>query len=225
MALNEARDVPAISGWVRYHLATLRMTVTGVPHWVWPLPVILGLAIIALMQTPFGWVTDKQYQEIVAPTVIGLAACLSLFVHRWTGATFTLILACFCWALFLREIRFPGSSKGMYASLFILACWASVRRDEVRTYLARKPIASLLAAASWTYFFTKLLDQHHLSFLPRYYDWNNNVEESLETLAHLMVFALVVAALRAVWLYDRSAASGDTGQGARKRTRNRGSKR
>lgn len=224
MALYEARDVPVITARARHHLVTLRMTVTGVPYWVWPLPVILGLAIIAFMQTPLGWVTEKPYQEIIAPTVIGLAACLSLFVHRWAGTTFTLILACFCWALFLREIRIPGSSKGMYASLVILAYWASLRRDELRTYLARQPVASLLAAAAWTYFFTKLLDQHHLNFLPRYYDWNNNVEESLETLAHLMVFALVVAALRTAWLHDRNAIVGGNAQRGRKRTQNRGGK-
>lgn len=188
--------------WLRHHAASARMALAGIPYWVWPLPALLWIAVLLIMQTPFRWITEKDVLELISPMVLALAAGTALFVHRWARESFTLMLACFCWALFFRELHFTGTSRGIYAALIVLAWWASSRRDEILPFLARRPVAALLSGAAWTYFITKQLDRHNFGFLPNYRDWNNNVEESLETLAHLMVFALVVATLRAAWLLE-----------------------
>ena len=73
--------------------------------------------------------------------------------------------------------------------------------ERIRDFAGSRNIAGLLVCAIWTYFLTKVLDRHYLSFLPDYYSWHNNVEETLETFGHLMVFAAVVATLQlgTVW--------------------------
>ena len=195
MTRDATRNID-IAGTIRHHIGSAKATLLGVPYWVWPLPILLSVAVFLLLQTPFGWFTEKPVQEIAAPVVIGLAAGLAFFVHRWVREFFTLILALFVCALFLRELHFYGTNNGLYAAIVVLAWWASSRRDDIGEFLKWPSIRGLLAASLWTYVFTKFFDRHYFSFLPDYYSWNDNVEESLETLAHVMVLALVVVTLR-----------------------------
>lgn len=205
---NDPAKIFTIADTFRHHLGSAKAALTGMPYWVWPLPILLCAGIILITQTPIGWVTEKGVQEIAAPVAIGLTAGLVLFVHYWTRAFFTLLLACFVWALFLRELHFTGTSNGLYISLIVLAWLASSRRDEISDFLKWPSIRALLGCALWTYFITKLFDRHYVSFLPGYADWHNNVEESLETLAHAMVFALVVMTLRIGAMQGKSSAKG-----------------
>ena len=207
-----AKDTPGninIASTFRHHLDSAKAALFGTPYWVWPVPVLLCAGIVLLLQTPIGWITEKPVQEIIAPVVIGLTAMLVLFVHYWVRAFFTLLLACFVWALFLRELHFNGTGYGLYISLIVLAWLASSRRDEIRDFLERPSIGALLSCSIWTYFITKLFDRHYLSFLPDYAVWHNNVEESLETLAHVMVFALVVVTLRIASIQDKRGTRDD----------------
>lgn len=181
---------------VRHHIESAKLAVLGTPYWVWPMPLLLCAAILLILQTPIGWFTEKPVQEIVAPVVLGITAVLALFVYYRVRAFFTLLLACFAWALFLRELHFLGTNNGFYVAVILLAWLASSRRDAIHQFLRRRSIGALLSCSLWTYFVTKLIDRHYLSFLPEYVDWHDSVEESLETLGHLMVFALVVVALR-----------------------------
>lgn len=186
----------SIESTVRHHLTSAKTALLGTPYWVWPLPLLLGAGILLMRQSPIGWFTEKPVQEIAAPVVIGLAAVLALFVHRWVRAFFTLLLACFAGVLFLRELHFSGTGTGAYAAIILLAWWASSRRDEIRDFLKWPSIRGLLGGSLWTYLITKMFDRHYFSFLPDYLSWHDNVEESLETLAHVMVLALVVMTLR-----------------------------
>ena len=206
---NDAAKTFNIAGTLRHHLGSAKAALFGIPYWVWPLPVFLCAGIILIVQTPIGWLTEKPIQEIAAPVVIGLTAGLVVCVHRWMREFFTLLLACFVWALFLRELHFAGTSNGLYIALIVLAWLASSRRDEISDFLKWPSIRALLSCALWTYFITKLFDRHYVSFLPGYADWHNNVEESLETFAHVMVFALVVMTLRIGVMQGKSGAKGD----------------
>ena len=161
-----------------------------------------------------GWITSKPVQEIAAPVVIGLAAGLSIAVHYRLRQLFSLMLACFAVALFLRELHFTGTTFGLYSTVFVLAVWGNAKWERIRDFAANREIASLLACAVWTYLIAKMFDRHYLSFLPNYYGWHDNVEETLESFGHLMVFALVVATLQlGTVLQTRQAADrADTGK-------------
>lgn len=185
------------------------MAFLGIPYWVWPVPFLLSAGVWLILQTPIDWLTEKPVQEIVAPVVIGLTALLVLFVNRWVSEFFTLLLACFVWALFLRELHFFGTNNGFYLAVILLAWWASSRREAIRDFLKWRSIGALLSCSLWTYFVTKLFDRHYFSFLPGYDVWHDNVEESLETLGHLMVFALVVVTLRIGSIQGRTRTTND----------------
>jgi len=131
----------------------------GTPRFVWLIPVVLVLAILVLFISPIGWVTEKPVQEIIAPTVIALAACVVGYFHYKQRSTLSLMLTCFVWALFLRELHLPLTNSGFYFAIVILAGWAVVERELLRGWLQNKNIAILLPAAFWTYIVTKIFDR------------------------------------------------------------------
>ena len=186
----------SITSLVSHHFGSVRTALFGIPYWVWPLPFLLSAGILLLLPTPAAWLTGKPLQEVMAPWLVGLTAVFATIVHRRVGTFFSLLLACFVWALFLRELHFWGTDKGFFIAVLALAWWASLRRDEIRDYLSRQMIGGLLSGALWTYFVAMVFDYHVLSFLPAYYDWTDNIEETLENLGHLMVVGAVVATLR-----------------------------
>jgi len=197
-----------IAGTILHHLESAKMTLLGIPFWVWPMPFLLCIVILLIRQTPIGWMTEKPVQEIIAPTVICLTAVLVLFVHRWTRELFTLMLAVLVWALFMRELHFYGTGRGLYATVIVLAFLASAKRDKLGEFLGQRSIGALLGLSLWTYIVSKMFDRHYFSFLPAYHDWNNNVEETLETCGHLFVLSLVVMTLRFASLRSKKS-SGD----------------
>ncbi len=192
-----------IASAIFHHLESAKITLLGIPFWVWPMPFLLCVVILLIRQTPIGWMTEKPVQEIIAPTVISLTAVLVLFVHRWTRELFTLFLAILVWALFMRELHFYGTGRGLYATVIVLAFLASAKRDELSEFLGQRSIGALLGLSLWTYIVSKMFDRHYFSFLPAYHDWNNNVEETLETCGHLFVLSLVVMTLRYASLRSR----------------------
>lgn len=197
-----------IAGTILHHLESAKMTLLGIPFWVWPMPFLLCVVILLIRQSPIGWITEKPVQEIIAPTVICLTAMLVLFVHRWASELFTLMLAVLVWALFMRELHFYGTGRGLYATVIVLAFMASAKRDKLGEFLGQRSIGALLGLSLWTYIVSKMFDRHYFSFLPAYHDWNNNVEETLETCGHLFVLSLVVMTLRFASLRSKKS-SGD----------------
>lgn len=167
---------------------------------VWVLPFGLSLAIWAISRTPIGWMTEKPIQEIVAPVVIGMTAVLVLAVHRWAGAKFSLLLACFVWSLFFRELHFWGTNNGFYIALVVIMIWGWLSRDQISEFLQCRVIRFYLSGAFLIYLFSKIVDRGYLAFLPDFAVWRHNLEETLETCGHLLVFALVVMTLRVATL-------------------------
>jgi hypothetical protein len=185
-----------IAGTIRHHLESVKATLLGIPFWVWPFPFLLCVVILLIRQSPIGRMTEKPVQEIIAPTVIALAAILVLFVHRWTRELFTLMLVFLVWALFMRELHFIGTSRLLYATITILAWLASSKRYEISEFLGQRSIRTYLSLSIWTYAVSKMFDRHFFRFLPNYEQWDNNVEETLETSGHVLMFALVIVTLR-----------------------------
>ncbi len=185
-----------IAGTISHHFESAKIALLNTPYWVWPLPFLLCIVILLIRQSPVGWMTEKPVMEIIAPTIIGLTAILVLFVHRWTRELFTLMLACLVWALFMRELHFYGTGRGLYITVFVLAVMASYKRDELKEFLSQRAIGTLLPLALWTYFVSKLFDRHVFRSLPDYLLWHDNVEETLEASGHAFTLALVIMTLR-----------------------------
>jgi len=181
----------------RQHYASGWAALRATPPFAFLMP-LLSIALIAIVQQlPFAWFTEKPVQEIAAPVVLAIAAGTVLVGYRWFRETLPLMLAVLVWALFLRELHFEFMNGGILFALAGLAWWLSTVRLEIADWLAHFWIRFWLASAFLSYFISDMLDRHVFSFLPNYRSWNNNVEESLETCGHVMIFALVLATIRA----------------------------
>ncbi len=168
----------------------------SIPLLMWLLPLVLSVAIWAISKSPIGWMTEKPVQEIVAPVVIGLTAGLVLAVHKWSQTKFSFLLACFVWSLFLRELHFWGTNNGFYIALVVLIIWGWMSRVEINHFLKQTSIRYFLSGAFLIYLLSKIVDRGYLAFLPDFSVWRHNLEETLETCGHVMVFCLVVMTLR-----------------------------
>ena len=177
-------------------LDATKAAILGTPRYIWAVPFVLMVLILLVYALPFGWITTKPIQEIIAPTVIALATAVATYFYRDNKSTLSLMLTCFAWALFLRELHLPLTNNGFYVAIVVLAGWAVKERDALTHWLTETSAGILLPAAFWTYFISKVMDRHYLGFLPNYYHWNDSVEETLETCGHLMVFALVIVAMK-----------------------------
>ncbi len=166
------------------------------PPAAYVLPVISIALIVLTQSSPFAWVTEKPVQEIIAPVVLVMAAGTVLVGYHWFREKLPLMLSLLVWALFLHELHFEFMNGGILFALAGLSWWLSTARVELKDWLQDFWIRLWLAGAFMSYFISDMLDRHLFSFLPNYRSWNNNVEESLETCGHLMIFALVLAMVR-----------------------------
>lgn len=168
----------------------------SIPLLIWPMPIVLSAVIWAISKSPIGWITDKPIQEIAAPVVIGMAAGLVIAVYRWESNKFTLLLGCFVWSLFSRELHFWGTNNGFYIALLVLIVWGWLSRNQIGDFLESTTIRYLLSGVFLIYFTSKVVDRGYLEFLPEFKFWRHNVEETLETCGHMLVFSLVVLTYR-----------------------------
>lgn len=197
----ESGSTFSIADFVRHHFESGMGALRGTPWWVWPLPLVFAGLVLLLLQTPLDVITSKPVQELAGPVVMGVTAAFALFVHRKMQVFFTLLLALFTSALFLREWHFWGTTEAILVVLAALAWWASSRREDILPFLRQSSVGALLSAALWIYVVTQFMDQHYLlSFnlftVENYVKWNDNVEETLETVGHLFVLAAVVLTYR-----------------------------
>lgn len=194
MTLSEV--VGRLNQQIRIHWDSAWAALRATPLLVFALPFLASAFILLVYLTPGGWITEKPVQELVAPTVLAMAAASVLFVHYWARAKFTLMLTLYVWALFLRELHFEFMNGGILLALAGLMWWLSNVRQELEQWLSSYWIRLWLAGSFFTYFMTDITDRHLFSFLPHYRSWNDNVEETLETFGHLLVFALVLVTLK-----------------------------
>ena len=181
-----------LRGQFRLHWDSAWAALRATPLLVFALPFVAAAVILVVRITPIGWVTEKPSQELIAPTVLAVAAGSVLFVHYWTKAKFTLMLSIFVWALFLRELHFEFMNGGILFALAGLMWWLSTVRHELQEWLSNFWIRLWLAGSFFTYFVSDMMDRHVLIFVPNYFSWNDNVEETLETFGHTLVFSLVL---------------------------------
>jgi len=173
------------------------MALRNTPLWVWPLPLIFAGLILLLVQTPLGIITSKPVQELIGPSTMIATTLLAVFVHRKVGVFFTLLSACFAGAIFMREWHVWGTEQAIFVALAALAWWASSRREEIIPYLRQSNVGALLCTALLCYAASQFMDQDillklDLVTISDYKKWNDNLEETLETVGHLFVLAAVV---------------------------------
>lgn len=175
------------SGW-----AALRAT----PWPVWFIPIVGLLIILAIGATPFRWLVEKDLQEAVSPSVVTLTLIMAFMAWRWGQNRFTLIALLTVFSLFMRELHFGFTNWAIYFALAALVWWFSMSRKQFSAYLSHWWLRLWLGGTFLTYFIADSFDGHVWSFLPGYWSYNDIAEETLETLGHVQLFALILMVLK-----------------------------
>jgi hypothetical protein len=128
---------------------------------------------------------------LLAVPIIGFI--VQAFIFR---TEFQLFMSVLCAAFFCREWHFPGTSKGIYVTLAVLAFWAVTRKDKLETLVKNKPLDVWLWSTFWTYLLSQLIARRAFRslHLPAEELMHVFLEESVETMAHFMMIVTCIIA-------------------------------
>ena len=181
---------------VRRHRASIEAAFAAMRWEALAIPLLLAVIIGLVAATSLGWLVSKASQEMIAPTVMVLASGTAWFVHAQARRLSTLLMGVFATAICVRELHLPGLDGAVYLTLLAVIGTVSLRRAELGVELADPWLRLFLIGAFATYVLAFAVDEHWLSFLPGYGFWHDPVEETLETCAHLQVFAATLSLAR-----------------------------
>lgn len=161
--------------------------------WILVIPAALTAWIGTQTAHPLWQYTRKPYQEILGPSILAVAAVLSVavwlkrrnFYHRW--------LAILSVGLFCREIDFQGASTGIYITVALLTWYASCNIESMKPYTENRLLVTLFVGAFITYFAAITVDRAVWKFLPHHRLWRDSIEETLESLGHLMILSVIIS--------------------------------
>ena len=160
-------------------------------------PLVLSVPLISIVAitidswTGVEWFEEKGLQEILAPSILAVAVVVALMFWARAGDFYSRWLVFLCIALFCRELHFWGTNNGIYLALALLVWFALRNMESMGPFVNSRVAVSLFAGAMVTYGVTKTLDRGYWRFISGWPNWQDSMEESLESTGHFMVLVLV----------------------------------
>jgi hypothetical protein len=161
----------------------------------WPMllgPLAMVLVYIATM-TGRESMVSRGSNEGIAMILLGI--CVIGFAAQAVKfrTEFPLFMLVLCVAFFCREWHFPGTSKGIYVALGLLAYWGISRKDRF-TITEQHPLNIWLWSTFATYLLSQLIARRvfRYVYLPREDQLHIFLEETVETTGHI---AMIVTCL------------------------------
>ena len=177
-------------------------------HYVqwWPVLLGPGAMLFVYLTKIIGqeWLISRGSNENIALWLLGVCVigfAIQAFHFR---SEFHLFMLALCVAFFCREWHFPGTGKGIYIALAVLALWAIIRKDKLEVIRDNR-----LKVWLWVTFGTYLLSQliarrvFRYVHLPQEADLHILLEETVETMAHIMMIITCFLAWRAVARHNK----------------------
>ncbi len=170
-------------------------------HW-WPL--VLGPMTMAWVYVAnaagIGGLVSRGANEDIALLLVGVSLVgfgIQAMVYR---SEFQLFMTVLCVAFFCREWHFPGTSKGIYVALVLLAFWAVKRKAPLEAIIGQGHTNVWLWSTFGTYVLSQLIARRVFRYvhLPREAELHVPLEESVETMAHIMMIVTCIIAWRAI---------------------------
>ena len=167
----------------------------------WPVlfgPAGMFLVYLAKM-TGQEWLVSRGANEGIALGMVGVCVVgfgLQVIIFR---CEFHLFMLALCASFFCREWHFPGTSKGIYIALVVLALWAVIRKDKL-AIIRDNRLKIWLWATFGTYLLSQLIARRvfRYVYLPQEANLHIFLEETVETVAHMMMIVTCFVTWRAV---------------------------
>jgi hypothetical protein len=160
----------------------------------WPLllgPIAMLLVYVARL-THQEQIVSRHSNESIALILLSIPLAGFLIQAFLFRSGFHLFMASMCAAFFCREWHFPGTSKGIYIALTLLAFWAVRRKQTFVKIIGNGRFKIWLIATFWTYLLSQLIARRvfRYVYLPREAELHIFLEETVETIAHLMMIVV-----------------------------------
>lgn len=146
-------------------------------------------------------VVGRKYNELIAmPLVLVSVLSYGVLALR-TRNEFAMVQALLSIGFFCREWHFAGTSKGVYVVVAIVAGWYVCRRRPLSALIGKTRVEIWLWATCACYILSQVIARRvfgsgHLNLLPMESYYHIALEETTETLAHLMLAMTSFAAWR-----------------------------
>jgi hypothetical protein len=177
--------------------------VGGALRWFRLWPLLLGPAAMVWVYianaTGMRWFVSRGTNENMALALVGvslLGFVIQAIIYR---SEFHLFMAILCGSFFCREWHFAGTSNGIYVMLGILAFWAVKRKDALEGIVGEGHLKVWFWATFSGYVLSQLIARRvfRYVYLPQEAQLHVLFEESVETMAHIMMIVTCLIALKA----------------------------
>lgn len=164
--------------------------------WLLPFAAVYGFGFWGLLD-----LLGRTYNEAAAMPLL-FVSIVSYGLLAWKKHNeFALILAVLSTAFFLREWHFAGTGTGVYIAAAGVGGWFVYRRRRMNELIKNTPVEIWLWATGLCYLMSQVIarrvfSDEHLGWLPMEDMYHIHLEETMETLAHLMLAFTSYAAWR-----------------------------
>ena len=164
--------------------------------WMVPMAAVYGLG-------HWGWsdLCGRTWNEPIAIPLV-LVSVISYTLLAWKKHNeFAMALAVLSTGFFLREWHFAGTGAGVYVVVAGVAVWFVARRRRMNRLIKNTPVEIWLWATALCYLMSQLIARRlfaegHLGGLPLEEMYHIQLEETTETMAHIMLALTSLTAWR-----------------------------
>lgn len=168
------------------------------PFLLWTLPIaaVYGLGVLGLSD-----LCGRTYNEAIAMPLVFVSAVSYGWLAWKKHNEFAMALAVLSTGFFAREWHFAGTSTGVYIVAAGVAGWFLYRRRRMSQLIKNSPVEIWLWATGLCYVMSQVIARRvfssdHLGWLPMEETYHIAMEETTETMAHLMLALTSLAAWR-----------------------------
>lgn len=162
--------------------------------WVIPFAVVYSLEYWGV-----GHLCGRRINELIAMPLVLVSVFGYGFLAWRRRNEFSLVMFVLASGFFCREWHFVGTSKGVYVVAAFVGGWFVYRRKQMAALIKNTPVEIWLWATFLCYAMSILISrrifaERHLGWLPMEELYHISLEETMETMAHLMLaFTCLVA--------------------------------
>ena len=189
-------------------LQTRRSVISFWPFLMWILPL---MAVYGLGHLGLGHLCGRRMNELIALPLV-LISVVGYGLLAWQRRNeFALVMFVLSLGFFCREWHFAGTSKGVYVVAAFVGIWFVYRRKSIGALIKNTPVELWLWSACLCYgmgvlIARRVFAEKYLGLLPMEEHYHISLEETMETMAHVMLAATCLVA----WLQFGARKDNDT---------------